>query len=521
MADQSGLVKGLREALYGEVLDDEQTLERHSTDQSMYQIRPLAVAFPRDEADVVAAVNLARDAGIPITPRGMGSGTAGAALGRGLLVAWRKGGVMNDILGFQQVDGEPRATVQPGLVHNDLQDYLRARGLYLPADPSSGSFCLLGGNVATKASGPHALKHGSIDRYLGHLRVVTAAGEVVDTAREESIPARIRDGVMALRDELRADAETVALLRSRQERKLASGYNLFALIRDMGIGELVAQLLVGSVGTLGVVTAATLRAEPYVEGHATTLLFFRSLEEAGEAVQHLIPIGVAAIEVMNHRTIEIVKERRTDLDAPDGEAHMLLVEYEGPERWDQIARAERMLAEKGYQLVQPPVTVEDEAEQAQLWKLRKALLPTVRGYRKDRKALSIVNDVGVEVRHLAAFIRDVEAIFARHGLMAAIYGHAGSGNLHLRPLFDPTNPGLKPLLRTVADEVYGAALGYGGTITAEHGMGRLRAPYLEREWGARIVGYMRRVKAIFDPDDVLNPGVMFSDADVTDDMKPL
>ena len=521
MTRGDGWVEGLKERVAGQVLTDEESLARYATDQSIYQIRPLAVLLPRDLEDVVAAVRYARAEGIPLTPRGMGSGTAGAALGRGLLLAWKKGGEMNRLLGFQEVNGQPEVTVEPGLVHNDLQDFLRERGLYLPADPSSGSFCLLGGNIATKASGPHALKHGSIDRYLHHLQFVTAQGEVVDTADEASIPERIRRGVLALQRRVLADQVAVSRLESRRGRKLASGYNLFALLQMGDVGRLVAQLLVGSVGTLGVVTRATLRAEPYVEGRATTLIYFASLHEAGDAVQHIKALGVAAIEIMNHRTLQIVKERRTDLDAPEGEAHMLLIEYEGPERHDQIAAVGRIVGGNRYKLVEPPTTVDVPEEQERLWRLRKALLPTIRGYRRDLKAFSIVNDVGVEVAHLADFILDVEAIFAKHGLMAAIYGHAGSGNLHLRPLFDPADPQLKTLLKRVADDVYAAAFRYDGTITAEHGMGRVRAPYLEQEWGPAMVGYMRELKAIFDPDDLLNPGVMFSQRDLTEDMQPL
>ena len=520
--DMNGkMAEALRLRVRGAVMDDDQTLERYSTDQSIYQIRPLLVVFPQDEEDVVAAVCFAKEAGVPITPRGMGSGTAGAALGRGILIAWQKGGVMNRILGSDEIAGEPQVKVEPGLVHNDLQGYLRERGLFLPADPSSGSFCLLGGNIGTKASGPHALKHGSIDRYLCHLRFVTADGQVVDTSDVASIPLYIQAGVLGLRESVLADQATVSLLERRKDFKLASGYNLFTFIRHQDVGAWVAQLLVGSVGTLGVVTQATLRAQPYVPGHATTLIYFRSLREAGDAVRHIKALGVAAIEIMNHRTIEIVKERRTDLEAPDGEAHMLLIEYEGPERFDQMAQVERLVAEMGYRLVEPPITVEGEAEQEQIWKLRKALLPTIRGYRQDRKALSIVNDVGVQAEHLSDFIADVERIFARRHLVAAIYGHAGSGNLHLRPLFDPADPGLKPLLIELADEIYEAVFRYGGTITAEHGMGRVRAPYLAQEWGETIMGYMRQVKRTFDPHSLLNPGAMFSERPLTDDMKPL
>jgi glycolate oxidase len=515
------IVRALQTLLHCPVQDDAKTLDRYATDQSMYRVRPLAVVFPQELGDVVDVVRFARDAGIPLTPRAGGSGTAGAGLGRGILLAFDRAGPMNRILGFEQRGGQPLVTVEPGLVHHDLQSYLRDRGLYLPSDPSSGAISLMGGNIATKASGPHALKHGSIDRYLCDVQFVTIDGEVVDTADEASIPARMREAVSSLRDDVLGDERAVRRLEARQEMKLASGYNLFTFLRHRQIGDWVGQLLVGSVGTLGVITRATLRSEPYVQGRATTLLTFRDLYEAGDAVQYIRPLDVTAIEIMNYRTLAIVKERRPSLEMPDGEVHMLLVEYEGPERAHQIAQVERRIRDNGYRLAGPMVTVESEEEQARLWQVRKALLPIIRGYCTDCAALSVVNDVGVDVAHLADLIRDVETIFDDLGLIAAIYGHAGSGNLHLRPLFDRRAPALPALLTAVADRVYEAVLRYGGTITAEHGMGRLRTPYLAREWGENMMRYMRRVKTIFDPDGMLNPDVMFSDRALTDDLRPL
>lgn len=515
------IARKLTGLLRGRVQTEDRVLDRYATDQSIYQVRPLAVVHPQDVSDVVAVMRFAREERIPLTPRAGGSGTAGAALGRGIVLAMDRSSPMNRLLGFEERGDEPLVTVEPGVVHDDLQRHLRERGLYLPSDPSSGAISLLGGNIATKASGPHALKHGSIDRYLRDVQFVTAEGTVVDTADESSIPLWIREGVSSLRRELLADGRAVGRLRAREGMKLASGYNLFTYLRHERLGAWVAQLLVGSVGTLGVITRATLRAEPYIEGRATTLLAFRSLEEAGDAVQYIRPVGVAAIEIMNYRTIAIVKERRRDLDVPEGEVHILLVEYEGPRRHEQIAQVERVVGAKGYQLAGPMVTVESEEEQARLWRVRKALLPTIRSYCTDCAALSVVNDVGVEVAHLADFIRDVEAIFDDLGLVAAIYGHAGSGNLHLRPLFDRHALDLPAQLVRVADRVYGTVLRYGGTITAEHGMGRLRAPYLAREWGTDMMRYMHRVKEIFDPDNVLNPDVMFSERGLTDDLRPV
>ncbi|HUW12858.1 MAG TPA: FAD-binding oxidoreductase [Anaerolineae bacterium] len=512
------LADSLRQRVQGEVMDDEKTLSRYATDMSMYRIEPLAVVLPQSADDVVATVRFAAQERIPVTARGGGSSTAGSALGRGIMLGFERRGPMSRILDFSDVDGEPRVRVEPALVHDDLQGFLRARGLYLPSDPSSGAISVLGGNVATKASGPHALRHGSIDRYLRHLQFVTAQGEIVDTSDEVTIPTRIREGILALRKDVLADLTTVKRLESRKDMKLASGYNLFTFLRHQQLGEIVAQLLVGSVGTLGVITQVTLRAEPYVECHSAMLLYFRDLHQAGDAVQHIRALDVAAIEIMDHRTITIVRERYPDVQVPDGEVHMLLVEFEGAERNDQMAHVQDLLRDKNYDLAGEPHTARDQTEQERLWKVRKSLFPVLRNYQANMKALSLVNDVGVDPSHLADLIIDLQDIFEHHGLLAAIYGHAGSGNLHLRPLFDVRDPHLPALLVRLADEVYEAMFRYDGTITAEHGMGRLRVSYLASEWSEEIVGYMRRVKTIFDPDDLLNPDVMFGNRPLTDDI---
>jgi len=516
----SGVGDALRGRIGGTVFTDDTTLDRFSTDQSMYRIRPLAVVMPADVADVTAVVRFARDEGIPLTARGGGSGTAGAALGRGIVLVFDKTGPLNRVIGLAETAETLRVTVEPGLLHDALQQTLREHGYYLPADPSSGAISEIGGNIATKASGPHALKHGSINRYLVAVRFVTVDGELVDTTDESSIPARIRDAVSALRDDVLADAAATARLDARKGMKLASGYNLFAFLRNLPVGELVAQLLVGSIGTLGIIVRATLRAEPYVEGKSSMLLFFRYLEDAGDMVQYVKPLGVAAIEIINSRSLEVIRARNPDLGMPADETHLVMVEFEGPERHAQMAQVERLVRERGYSLAITSQTVDGEDTQARLWKIRKALLPTVRNYLPGHRALSLVNDVGVDPRFLAPFIEDVQAVFDRNGLVAAIYGHAGSGNLHLRPLFNLSDPHLPALLQRVADEVYEVVFRYDGTITAEHGMGRLRTAYLVREWGEPFLGYMRRLKQIFDPADILNPDVMFSNRSLTDDLDP-
>ena len=167
----------------------------------------------------------------------------------------------------------------------------------------------------------------------------------------------------------------------------------------------------------------------------------------------------------------------------------------------------------------PPAVATSDDEIEQIWSVRKQLLWLVGHPGPGLRALGVVNDVGVPVGNLAGFIHDVQAVFRKHGIEPLVYGHAGNGNLHLRPLFNVTLPDLTGRIRRLADDVYETVFRHGGTLTAEHGMGRLRAPYLRREWGDALYNYMREVKAIFDPRDILNPGVMFNDAPITDNMR--
>lgn len=509
-------INELKRLISGVVLTDEKDLERYTRDQSMYQIQPGIVVIPSDLEDIVKTLRLAGEAGIPVTTRGGGSGTAGAALGQGIVIAFDRKGPLNRIQEFDEVNGTAEIKVEAGVIHSKIQVFLRERGLFLPADPSSGEISMIGGNIATKASGPHELHHGSIDRYLKHLSFIDESGRWVDTADETTIPDHIKEGISTLRQRIRADKETVERLKRRAHRKIASGYNLFAMTGDRSIGELVAQLMVGSVGTLGVITGAILTAEPLIRGKITMAIPFLDLHEAGDAVHHIVDLGAAAIEIISANTLAMVREKRKHaFEALNFTGHLLLVELEGEPRFEQAAAIQTVLDNKGYRLEASPQVASDEASQAKIWKDRKQLLPGIMNYKPGLKAFSLVNDIGIEVHSLANFILDIEAIFKKHGLEGAVYGHAGSGNLHLRPLFNLDRPDLKSFIRGLADEVYEAVFKYDGTITAEHGMGRLRAPYLESEWGSTMVGYMKEIKRIFDPRGLLNPGVMFAEGPLT------
>lgn len=511
--------KKLQQLLAGQVLSDDKTLTKFSRDYSIYEVRPLLVAVPADLEDLRKIIGFAAQEGLAITPRGGGSGTAGSALGKGIVVALPRGGIWDEISGFAVKGGMAVVSAGAGVFHNELQNYLRARGYFLPADVSSAKISRIGGNISTKASGPHALKYGSIDRFLVQVEFFTARGELINTADESTIPARIRDRLENLTRRIREDEEASKLLRARTAMKTASGYNMFAFLKDYPAGELLTQLLAGSVGTLGFITRATLRGEVYQPERATMLIYFDDLVEAGKAVGAIRDQGVAAMELLNRETIRIIREKSglgREL-APD--EHLLLIEFEGPGLLTQIEKVKKILQAKGFRTTRPPAVATAAEEMEKLWELRKRILPLISNPAPGIEALSVVNDVGVDPLYLADCIADLQGVFKKHGMEALIYGHAGSGNLHLRPLFELDKPDLKGRIKRLADEVYGVIFRHGGTITAEHGMGRLRAPYLRREWGDRLYGHMKELKTIFDPQGLFNPGAMFGDRSITDSLR--
>lgn len=289
----------LRELVRGDVLVDQKSLGRFSRDRSIYEIQPLLVALPEDIEDVLAIVRFARDQGVSITARAGGSGTAGSALGRGIVIALPKNEFWRRISGFSAKARSATVSAAAGVHHNELQQFLREKGFFLPADVTGAAISRIGGNIATKASGPHALKYGSIDRFLQAVEFVTAGGEFVNTADETTIPQFIKIKLADLERKIRRDSASMRALESRKGLKSASGYNLSAFLDRPGAGQRIVQLLAGSVGTLGFITRATLSALPLESERAVVLLFFDDLAEAGRAVAVLRGVDAAAIELIS------------------------------------------------------------------------------------------------------------------------------------------------------------------------------------------------------------------------------
>jgi glycolate oxidase len=429
--------------------------ETYRLDETAYLTAglPGAVALPDSTADVSGLLRLASRHGVPVVPRGAGTGLSGGAAGieGGLTIALSR---MDRIL---EIDRANLCVVtQPGVINATLKAAVAEEGLFYPPDPASYETCSIGGNLGTNAGGLCCVKYGQTREWVLGLEVVLADGRV------------IRTGGRSVKD--------------------VAGYGL-------------THLFVGSQGTLGIITEATLRLRPLPGPRSTLLAFFGSVDAAGDAVASIARSGLvpATLELLDRATIVAVDDWHhlgLDRDA----AAMLMVESDAPgaaagEELDEAEAA--CLAAGATSLVRAA-----DASEADL--LRQARRLALRAL--ERQGTVRMEDVGVPRASVPDLLGAIERIGRERGVRIATFGHAGDGNLHPNLIFDRDDPEAEALTHLVRDEIYSAALALGGTVTAEHGIGAARREWLPRQVGEGTVEVMRAIKAALDPAGILNPG---------------
>lgn len=457
--DGPGLLRAIEARLPEVRLFTEATdRESYRLDETAYYQAglPLAVALPTTTAQVATLVALCGEFDVPIVPRGAGTGLSGAAAGieGALTIAFTR---MNRVV---EIDpGNLVVTVQPGVVNADLKAAVAARGLFYAPDPASYETCTIGGNLGTNAGGLCCVKYG-----------VT------------------RDAVLGL-EVVMADA-TVLRLGGKNVKDVA-GYGLIPL-------------LVGSQGTLALVTEATLRLLPTPPARSSLIAFFPSLETAGDAVAGLTAAGLrpVTLELMDRTTIRAVDDvHRLGLDRDA--AAMLLVESDLPAG---AAEAEVAAAVPVCEAAGSTAVFQAQDAQEAEW-LRQGRRLAYRAL--EDLGVARMEDVGVPRSRVPDLLREIEAIGERHGLVIGTFGHAGDGNLHPTFVLDRTEGDAAVVrLDAARAELYEAALALGGTVTAEHGIGAARRDWLIRQQGEPAVGVMRAIKLALDPRNLLNPGRM-------------
>ncbi|PFG43834.1 D-lactate dehydrogenase [Isoptericola jiangsuensis] len=507
------------------------SLDRHvrAHDASHYLLVPAAVVVAPDAAAVARTFAVAGRHAAPVTLRSGGTSLSGQASGDGVLLDTRRG--FRDV---EVLDDGRRVRVQPGVTLRAVNARLAPYGRALGPDPASESACTVGGVVANNSSGMAAGTEHNSYRTLESMTVVLASGTVVDTAAPDATE-RLRAAephlvatLERLRDEVRADPAATAEIAARFAMKNTMGYGVNAFVDADDPVEILRGLLIGSEGTLGFVAEAVFRTVPVQRAAATGLLVLDGVEEAAAALPALVATGAAALELMDATSLRVAQRAATvpaalrDLDVVEHAA--VLVEYRADdEEGLAAATAAARPVLDALPAVAPVDLTSDPAERRALWAVRKGLYAAVAGAR-PAGTTALLEDVVVPVERLADTCRELAALLARHGYAdPVVFGHAKDGNLHFMLTDDLEDPVALARLAAFTQDLVELVLRHGGNLKAEHGTGRAMAPFVPRQYSARLVAVMRSVKDAFDPAGVLNPGVVLTDDDRAHlrDLKPV
>jgi FAD/FMN-containing dehydrogenase len=476
----------------------------------IHRILPRAVARPANTSELVELLRWASAERVPLVPRGAGSSMAGAAVGDGVII---------DLTALTPrtltIDPEARTARTAGAVTvAELNAAAARHGLRMPVEPSSGRWATLGGMVATNAAGARSFRNGSVRHWVESLEVVTAEGETMELRRGGALrgagpqPAALVRFDQTAGPAIRAEAGAVRDAWPRT-RKNASGYALDAWLDS---GEEI-DLLVGSEGTLALTTEIGWRLTPIPSARSAVRVAVSDLNLLGEIVSAVTVLDPSAVELLDRTFLDLVREHRgpdslPDLP-PDADA-ILIIEFE---RDDQAAVQEAAAA--AVAAVSPwsreVATALNEREETGFWQLRHAASPILAGLSERRRSVQVIEDGCVPIEELGRYVGQIRAAALVHGLQVVIFGHAGDGNVHVNVLPELDSPDWRDRIAGLFQAVSEAVMALGGTVSGEHGVGRLRASFLERQYGPVVTGLFGLVKAAFDPLGILNPGVIVPD----------
>lgn len=509
----------LQEHLLGEVMTSSDARRYFATDGSVLTVTPGVVVYPRGENDVRKTARFSwqlaeRGRVIPMTARGAGTDLSGAALGSGIILAFPAH--MHRILELDDKNG--LVVVEPGVNYGKLQQTLHTHDRFLPPYPPSIEYSTIGGAVANDASGQKSVKYGTTRSFVKSLRVVLANGEVIDTGRLSKRDLSKKLGLATFEGEIYRALD--GLLEENRElidkmvlgvTKNSAGYNLWDIKQRDGSFDLTP-LFVGSQGTLGIVTEIALATETFSQTNSLLVGYFDDLEKAQSAVLELrgLPEMPSAIEMVDEHLLAMVDKINPNLlkehvTKPFPKV-ILFVEFDNPSE-----RTRKKLTKKARKTLERHAThvfVEsDPVNQEKLWKIRQASSTVIAQSEGGSKALPIIEDGVVPPERLREYLEGIYQLFSRNHLQPAVWGHAGDGNLHIQPSLDLSQVGDRQKAFRIMDEYYNLVISLGGTTSGGNGDGRLRAPYLEKLYGAELYAVFTKVKQIFDPYGTLNPGV--------------
>ena len=512
MPDNAAFAMRLARNIKGEVLFDRASRGRYSTDASIYQMEPVGVIVPETIDDVVAAMAIAREEGVPVLARGGGTSQCGQTVNRALVIDCSK-----HLRRILHVDVDARtALVEPGLVLGHLNGALRPHRLFFPVDPSTHARCTIGGMAGNNSCGSKSIRYGLMADNVRSIQAILSDGSQyrfgsVPDNLDGQMPATIVDLIQRLRALGVADAEEIAARFPKQLRRVG-GYNIDVLTpaaREAGRDNL-ARLLVGSEGTLAFSAAIELTLHPVKPRKVLGICQFRTFRHAMEASRHIVTLDPEAVELVDRTMIDLGRRipiYRGTIDRmiqgePDS---LLIVEFHGHEDAPLLAKLtelETLMGDLGHPGV---VRAVDAAFQADIAAVREAGLNIMMSMKGDGKPISFIEDCAVDLDDLADFTDGLNNVFERHGTKGTWYAHASVGCLHVRPVLNMKDTADVATMRSIAEEAFALVRAYKGSHSGEHGDGIVRSEFHEKMFGPRIVQTFGTVKELFDPIGLLNP----------------
>lgn len=506
--------------LEGEVRLDKLHRLLYAQDASVYQEEPLGVAFPRSREDLQSLARTADSLGFSLIPRAGGTSLAGQCVGPGLVVD--TGRHMNQILELNREEKWVR--VQPGVILDELNRFLAPHGLFFGPDTSTSNRCMIGGMIGNNSCGSHSILYGTTMHHVRELGVVFTDGEYAllepwnETSLEEKMAGegRLAAGLRALHRIAKEERELIEeRFPKRELLRKNTGYPLDDLIwrapfEESGEPFSLARFLCGTEGTLGLVAEAKLNLVELPKESILVCAHFHSLQEALRATVHAVERTPAAVELMDRRILEQtrqnIEQARNRFWVEGDPDAVIVVEFYGNTKDEVEAKAAELIASfkesrLGYAhpIVRPP-------REKAVWELRKAGLGLLMGIEGDIKPVTVVEDTAVAVEDLESYIADFTAIMSAYGTACVYYAHASVGLLHLRPELNLKEPADVERFKGIAEDVADLVKRYRGSLSGEHGDGRVRSPLIERFYGPEVVKLFQEVKTAFDPNGIMNPG---------------
>lgn len=508
-------IRELSKNINGEVSTAEKTRSFFSTDGSIFKIMPGAIVYPKNEDDIVNTVkvlNWSAQEGkkISLTARGKGTDQGGGALGSGVVLVTPVH--MKSLVDITKTT----VTVQPGMIYSHLQGILQSHWQFLPPYPASIDFCSLGGAVANNAAGEKTLKYGATRKWVKSLRVVLSNGDVIETSRLNKKQLRKKKDQPNFEGHLYRELDNLITqnheLLSKTQLKVSknsTGYDLWDVKGKDGSFDL-SQLIIGSQGTLGVVSEITFYTAPYNPHNTLLVGYFDDIEKAEEAVRLILPLSPSAAEMVDYHTLEFMREHKPEMlrgiDSENLPKLILLIEFDNFKQKDRNKKSKR--AWKILNNFSPLVRMtEKPAEQEVLWRIRRGAAAVIWTHPGAKKALPIIEDGIVPIEKMSEYLHGAYALFKKYNIKIATWGHAGNANMHIQPFLDLGNMRDRGKIFNLTDDYYKMVIKLGGSTSAEHNDGIMRGPYLKALFGAKVYSLFEEVKDLFDPLNFLNPDV--------------